>query len=449
MWPRVPAVGGERDVPEPDPIARDYLLLALRLDQRIPGLVDGFFGPASLKAQVDLEPLRAPARLVADAVDLLRRVDVELADPERREWLALQVRALETHAETLAGIERPYAELVERCFAVAPAAHGDAVFVAARAELEDLLPGREPLVDRLAAWDAGLVVPLDRLGPIVDWLVAELRRRAEPVFGLPPGESLRVSLVRDQPWSGYNWYDGGLRSRVDLNVDLPIRAPELLATVAHETYAGHHLEHAWKEAELVERRAQLEASILVINAPECFLSEGLAEVGRPLLLGADAEAELLAELLARAALPLGSDGARATRRRGRQSPSVRRAHGSGPQTSTRRCCSTPKGGRVLRSRTGSPGRRCSPRSERPRSSSSSSIRCGAPTCSSTRRAQRSSSAGSGRFRAAIVRPAIGGSSSSRSPRPRSSVSWPPADQPVAGSASSERTRIVRSAPSPS
>ncbi len=308
---RVPAVGGERDVPEPDAIARDYLLLALRLDQRIPGLVDGFFGPASLKAQVDLEPFRSPVRLVADAGDLLRRLDVEVAGAGRREWLALQVRALETHAETLAGVERPYAELVERCFAVAPSAHGDAVFSAARAELDDLLRGREPLLDRLAAWDAGLVVPLERLGPIVDWLVAGLRRRAEPVFGLPPGESLRVSLVRDQPWSGYNWYDGGLRSRVDLNVDLPIRAPELVATVAHETYAGHHLEHAWKEAELIERQAHLEASILVINAPECFLSEGLAEVGRSLLLDADAEVELLAELLARAALPVAPDGATA------------------------------------------------------------------------------------------------------------------------------------------
>ena len=308
---RVPAVGGERDVPEPDPIARDYLLLALRLDQRIPGLVDGFFGPASLKAQVDLEPFRSPVRLVADAGDLLRRLDVEVAGAGRREWLALQVRALETHAETLAGVERPYAELVERCFAVAPSAHGDAVFSAARAELDDLLRGREPLLDRLAAWDAGLVVPLERLR--ADRRLA--RGRAPPAGGArvrpAPGESLRVSLVRDQPWSGYNWYDGGLRSRVDLNVDLPIRAPELVATVAHETYAGHHLEHAWKEAELVERQAHLEASILVINAPECFLSEGLAEVGRSLLLDADAEVELLAELLARAALPVAPDGATA------------------------------------------------------------------------------------------------------------------------------------------
>ena len=56
----VPAVGGTRRVPAPDPIATDYLLLGLRLDQHIPGLVDGYFGPAELKARVDMEQLRAP-----------------------------------------------------------------------------------------------------------------------------------------------------------------------------------------------------------------------------------------------------------------------------------------------------------------------------------------------------------------------------------------------------
>jgi hypothetical protein len=41
----VPAVGGTRTVPAPDASARDYILLGLRLDQHIPGLVDGYFGP--------------------------------------------------------------------------------------------------------------------------------------------------------------------------------------------------------------------------------------------------------------------------------------------------------------------------------------------------------------------------------------------------------------------
>lgn len=42
----VPAVGGTRTVPAPDPIAQDYLLLGLRLDQRIRGLVDGLTADA-------------------------------------------------------------------------------------------------------------------------------------------------------------------------------------------------------------------------------------------------------------------------------------------------------------------------------------------------------------------------------------------------------------------
>src|SRR5690606_34664798 len=98
------------------------------------------------------------------------------------------------------------------------------------------------------------------------------------VFGLPAGEQLTVDFVRGQPWSGYNWYLGGLRSRVELNVDLPVRAPDLMRVVAHETYPGHHLEHAWKEAELVVGRGWLELSVQLINTPECFISEGLANL---------------------------------------------------------------------------------------------------------------------------------------------------------------------------
>ncbi|MDH4142458.1 MAG: hypothetical protein OEV61_07595, partial [Chloroflexota bacterium] len=85
--PLVPAMGGARTVPSPDPIATDYLLLALRLDQRIPGLVDGYFGPATLKAQVDMEQLRAPGRLRQDAADLRQRLALDVPEPDRRAWL--------------------------------------------------------------------------------------------------------------------------------------------------------------------------------------------------------------------------------------------------------------------------------------------------------------------------------------------------------------------------
>jgi len=177
----------------------------------------------------------------------------------------------------------------------------------AAAELEALLPGPEPLADRLAAWDARFEIALDSLPDIVDWLVGRFRATAADLFGLPKGEDLRVSLVTDQPWSGYNWYDGGLRSRVDINTDLPIRAADLVDTIAHETYPGHHLEHAWKEADLVERQRRLEASVILLNTPECLISEGLAVLGVEFAAPPTEQVDLLVELFERAGLPIAAD----------------------------------------------------------------------------------------------------------------------------------------------
>lgn len=308
---RTPAVGGRRDVPLPDPIARDYILLALRLDQRTPGLVDGYFGPAELKARVDTEQLRGPAALHDDATALRDRLAGEVDDPARRRWLSAQLLALETQAAALAGETLPYVEHVRRCFDREPVRRPEEPFAAAARELEALVPGEGPLAGRLAAWDDAFTIAPERLEPVVDWLVERFRERARQLFGLPEGEALRVVLVRGQPWSGYNWYDGGGRSRVDLNVDLPIRAADLVRILAHETYPGHHLEHAWKEARLVEELGRLEASILLINTPECLVSEGLANLGRRFAVPPDEEAGLLVELYERAGLAIAADPAAA------------------------------------------------------------------------------------------------------------------------------------------
>jgi hypothetical protein len=307
----LPAVGGTRRVPAPDQIAEDYILLGLRLDQRIPGLVDGYFGPADLKARVDMEQLRSPARLREDAVALTERVAHQVDDEERRDWLTAQLRALEAHAAGLSGEPLPYEELVASAMGFAPPRHDEAEFRDALAVLDARLPGAGPVNDRIAAWDRQLEVPVDRLPAVVDWLVGRFRERADRLFGLPPGEDLRVSLVTDQPWSGYNWFDGGRRSRVDINTDLPVRAADLVHTVAHETYPGHHLEHAWKEADLVDRQARLEASILLINTPECPISEGLADLGTDFAAPLAERADLLVELFERAGLAVADDAARA------------------------------------------------------------------------------------------------------------------------------------------
>jgi hypothetical protein len=301
------AVGGERRVPVPDAIARDYLLLCLRLDQHAPGLVDGYYGPADVKAAVDQEQLRSPVALADDAAALRARLDGEVEEVDRRGWLAVQLRALETQARVLAGDDVPYVELIRRSFDFEPVRRDESVFDDAATGIDRLLPGREPLADRLAAWDAGLVVPPELALVVLDWLVEVVRERAAASIGLPDDEQIRVRLTRNQPWTGYNWYEGGRRSRFDVNTDLPIRAPDLVHLAAHEAYPGHHLEHAWKEVDLVGRRGRLEASVLMINTPECLLSEGLADLGHEIVSPAATEPDLLVELFRRAGLPIAED----------------------------------------------------------------------------------------------------------------------------------------------
>ncbi len=234
-----------------------------------------------------------------------------MAEPDRRRWLDAQLVALEAQARALAGDPAPYLAHVTACFDFEPTRTPEAVLDAAEADLEALLPGEGPLPARIAAWDARFTVPVDRVRTVVDALLPGFRSRAEALFGLPAGEDLAVSLVRDQPWSGYNWYDGGRRSRVDLNTDLPIRAADLLTVLPHETYPGHHLEHAWHEAHLVDDLGRMEASVLGINTPECLLSEGLADLGRRFAVPPAEEADLLREVYRLAGLPEGSDPAAA------------------------------------------------------------------------------------------------------------------------------------------
>ncbi|MGO9180093.1 MAG: hypothetical protein ACLQHS_12675, partial [Candidatus Limnocylindrales bacterium] len=159
----VPAVGGDHAVPAPDPIARAYVLLALRLDQHSPGLVDAYFGPRDLKAQVDMETLASPNRLAVEASALQARVSSDVDEPDRRRWLLRQLVALETHASRLTDAAIPYVVEVTRYLDAAPQRMAAATSAEVRHDLEDLLPGPRSLAERLAGWDARFVVPPDRV----------------------------------------------------------------------------------------------------------------------------------------------------------------------------------------------------------------------------------------------------------------------------------------------
>jgi hypothetical protein len=202
-----------------------------------------------------------------------------------------------------------YSDEVERTYGVRPAFTPEERFEQAHAELDRLLPGEGTLAGRYQAWREGTPVPNEVLAEAFDGICAELRERTDAALGLPDEESVHVELVENEPWAAYNYYEGGLRSRIAVNTDLSVQAVFVGTLAAHETYPGHHTEHAWKERLLLLDGGRSEASIILTGAPESLVSEGIAEAGPDVLLGPGGVERITAEVLAAHGLELDAEQA--------------------------------------------------------------------------------------------------------------------------------------------
>ena len=275
-------------------VVRRYIELGVGLDRHIDGVVDAYYGPPAIAERVRAEPLASPGRLRTDADALRAALDDPARsgglDADRRRWLRAQVHGLATVAAKLDGEHIGYADEVEACYGVRPSPVPEHELVAAHAALDEVLPGTGPLHERYVTWREAQAVPPERLDRAIASLAEDFRERTDRLFGLPDGEHIDFELVTDQPWSGFNYYLGDLRSRVAINTDLPVLSTSLGHLVAHEAYPGHHTEHTRKEVGLVRRRHQLEESIFLVGTPQCLLAEGLADLGLEVVAGARPEA---------------------------------------------------------------------------------------------------------------------------------------------------------------
>ena len=266
-----------------------YLELGLRLGRHVDGLVDSYYGPAELKAQVDAEALVPAEALAADAGTL----EGELPDG----WLRDQVHGLATYARVLAGDQISYSDEVEACYGVRPTRWDENAYREVHERLDALLPPGGSLLERREAWRAAHRMPSEKLLSVLQEVLAELRGRTATMFGLVDGEDLFVEEVHDEPWWAFNYYLGGLRSRVVVNVDVPTTYDDMIDLAAHEGYPGHHTERTTKEQLLVNERGLIDETINLVPTPQSLLAEGIAETADE-ILGDDARAAIV-ELMQR------------------------------------------------------------------------------------------------------------------------------------------------------
>lgn len=265
-------------------IVTEYLALGLRFGRLVDGFADYWIGDPALARRVADEPPPEPAALARRAGELLAAVPDSGLSAPRAAFLAGQMRALECSGYRLAGEKIGFVDEVRAYFDAPVTPTDPAVYAQAHEELNELLPGRGSLRDRLIAFRDGERLDPERLGHAARAVSDALRDRVRAWCPLPAGEHIDYDVVGDRPWNAFNSYLGDFRSHVALNADAGHRMTSVAFVASHEGYPGHHLERCVKEAGLVAD-GQAEHTIALVNTPQCLLAEGTAELALAAAVG--------------------------------------------------------------------------------------------------------------------------------------------------------------------
>jgi hypothetical protein len=264
-------------------ISEGYVRLVLALGAHDPDYVDAFYGPAAWKSQaaeakLPLNTIRARAASLLAELGAAPKRTGEM-ESLRHQYLERQLSALAARVRMLQGERLTFDQESKALYdAVAPT-HSEAHFQQILDTLEGRFPGEGPLVGRYEAFRRRFVIPPERLDTVFKTAIQACRERTVAHMELPEDERFTVEYVKNKSWSAYNWYQGGFRSLIQVNTDLPIYIDRAIDLACHEGYPGHHVYNVLLEKHLVRDRGWTEFSVYPLFSPQSLIAEGTANFG--------------------------------------------------------------------------------------------------------------------------------------------------------------------------
>lgn len=263
-----------------DQIAERFVKMALGIGQYDAAFVDAYQGPQAWADAVKTNP-PSLATLSLEARSLLNDIQSLDGDEDtaRKSMLEKQLVAAMTRIEMTQGNNYPFNEETRLLYdAIAPN-YDLTDFDQALFDIGRLLPGNGSVAARVDAFRNSLAIPQDKLNEVFDAAIAECRARTLAHYDLPEGETFRLEFVTDKPWSGYNWYQGGFESLIQVNTDFPIIIDRAVDLGCHEGYPGHHTWNVLLERDVLKGKNWIEYSVYPLFSPLSVTAEGSANYG--------------------------------------------------------------------------------------------------------------------------------------------------------------------------
>ena len=265
-------------------LAKDYVKLGLTIGQYDPDFVDAYYGPDSLKpktAKHTLFPKDSLLKSVAALRSHLQEISKVLDDSARLRatWMSSQLLAFDRRIRIFSGEFQSFDEESKELFGVAAPVFPEEHYQKLLDSLDKLLPGKGDVQSRFQKLANQFILPKDKLDTIFKITIAEARRKTREYYDLPEDESFSIEYVNNKPWSGYNWYQGNFKSRIQINTDTQIFLERAIDVGSHESYPGHHVYNMLLEKNLYRDKGWVEISLYPLFSPQSFIAEGSANYG--------------------------------------------------------------------------------------------------------------------------------------------------------------------------
>ncbi len=267
-------------------IAESYVKLAFSLGQYDKDYVDGYFGSNRLKTEalkdtLNLEQIIEYSDELLSSLDNLdkdRQTDSSIAI--RSDYLKALILAMKTRAEIKTGKKITFDKESELVYDVVTPTYSLDYYSSILKTIDTLLPAGEGSInERWNAFRKKFIIPKEKLDTIFKVAIAECRTRTKKHIAMPENESFNFELVGNKPWGAYNWFKGGGKSLIQINVSMPIYIDRIIDYACHEGYPGHHVYHSLHESILFKKNGWVEHSMIALFSPTAILSEGLANFG--------------------------------------------------------------------------------------------------------------------------------------------------------------------------
>jgi len=265
-----------------DPIAEQYVRLALALGEHDGDYVDAYFGPPEWREEAAQQE-RTLAQIATAADKLVAQL--QAMDVAADSLLALRHNFLLAHLQSLASVGRvrdgltlSFDEESKSVYGFVAPSYPEEHYTEALKQLDAVLPGDGPTHARYLAFREQFRIPDDKVESIVRAGIDECRSRTLRHMTLPDEEGFVLEFVSGQPWGAYNWYQGGGQGLIQVNLGRPRHLGTSIRLGCHEGYPGHHTFSSLLEDRYLSDRGWIEFAVFPLFSPQAIIFEGSGDL---------------------------------------------------------------------------------------------------------------------------------------------------------------------------